>query len=263
MRSSFLVAIALLALPTSAPAHYNMLFPQSPSVERGKEIKLTYQWGHPFEHELFDAPKPDALVVLGPDGKKTDLLDKLKKVSVKTGKKDVTAYDLAFTPEDVGDYVFLLHTPAIWMAAEGEYYQDTVKVVLHVQAQKGWDHREDSHLEFTPLTRPYGLVAGTIFQAYLRVPDPGGAPGLLPVANSVVEIERYNPTPPKELPPEEFITRAVKTDRWGLVTCDLPEAGWWCLTATRDAGTKDHDGKAAPVRQRTTFWVHVADKPRP
>jgi len=45
---------------------------------------------------------------------------------------------------------------------------------------------------------------------------------------------------------------------------DLRSAGSrvWCLTATRDAGTKDRDGKKAPVRERTTFWVHVADKPR-
>jgi cobalt/nickel transport protein len=264
MRNLLLAIVAFVAGPASTPAHYNMLFPKTASVERGKEVTLTYQWGHPFEHELFDAPKPDSLVVLTPDGKKTELLDKLKKLTVKSGKKDVTAYDLAFRPEEVGDYVFVVHTPPIWMAAEGEYYQDTVKVVLHVQAQKGWDHREDANLEFIPLTRPYGLVGGTVFQAVLRKPDPAGDPGKIFVANSVVEVERYNAAPPKELPAEEFITRTVKTDRNGVVTCDLPDAGWWCLTAGRQNGTKDSpDGKKVPLRERSTLWVYVADKPRP
>lgn len=256
----------LLLLPASAPAHYNMLLPKSPSVERGKEVTLTYQWGHPFEHELFDAPMPESVIVLGPDRKKTDLLKTLKKVSVKVGKKDVTAYEIPFTPEEPGDYVFVLHTPAIWMAAEGEFYQDVVKVVLHVQAQKGWDQWEDSTFELTPLTRPYGLVAGTVFQAQLSRPikrEAGNPNPTAPVRPHLVEIERYNATPPKELPADEFMTRTVKTDPGGVVTCDLPEAGWWCLTATRAAGTKDHDGKAVPVRQRSTFWVHVAEKPRP
>jgi cobalt/nickel transport protein len=243
----------LLVLPAVAPAHYNMLLLQTPSVERGKEVMLAYQWGHPFEHELFDAPLPENLVVFDPDGKKTDLLKNLKKTSAKLGKKEVAAYELRFTPEEPGDYVFVLRTPAIWMAAEGEYYQDTVKVVLHVQAQKGWDRSAELPFEITPLTRPYGLLPGTIFQARVQKQE-GGNPYL-------VEIERYNATPPKELPADEFITRTVKTDPNGVVTCDLPEAGWWCLTATREAGSKEHDGKKATVRERTTFWAHVADKP--
>ena len=44
-----------------------------------------------------------------------------------------------FTPESRGDYVLVLQTPPIWMEEEGEFFQDTVKVILHVQAQKGWD----------------------------------------------------------------------------------------------------------------------------
>jgi cobalt/nickel transport protein len=266
MRKSILFAIFLLALPASAQAHYNMLFPESPSVKVGTEVKLIYQWGHPFEHELFDAPQPDSLVVLGPKGEKTDLVKKLKKVSVKADKKEVTAYEIAFKPEEPGDYVFVLQTPAIWMDAEKEFYQDNVKVVLHVQAQKGWDQVGGQVLEFVPLTRPYGLLPGTVFQGLLQrraygafFPDPWE---VVPVPGSPVEIEHYNATPPKELPADEFITRVVKTDANSVVTCNLPEAGWWCLTGTYAAGKKKHDGKDAPVRQRTTFWVHVAEKPR-
>lgn len=263
MRRSLPLAFLLLVLPAAASAHYNMLLLSAPSVERGKEVTLTYQWGHPFEHELFDAPLPESFVVLAPDGTRTDLLKKLNKTTDKTGKKEATTYMMPFKPEEPGDYVFVLHTPPIWMAAEGEYYEDTVKVVLHVQVQKGWDQRAEPGFEFTPLTRPYGLVPGTVFQAQLarRTADSGPAPDVL--AAMLTEIERYNAIPPKALPADEFITRVVKTDNSGVVTCDLPEPGWWCLTASRDAGTKMHDGKMAPVRERTTFWVNVAAKPVP
>jgi uncharacterized GH25 family protein len=145
------------------------------------------------------------------------------------------------------------------MQAEGEFFQDTVKVVLHVQAQKGWDGADKADFEFVPLTRPYGLLPGTVFQAQMNEQNAKDAPK--PLAGSPIEIERYNETPPKSLPQDEFITRVVKTDSNGVVTCNLPEAGWWCLTATREAGTKDHDGKMATVRERSTFWVYVADKP--
>jgi cobalt/nickel transport protein len=266
MRQAVLVSLVVLAVPGAASAHYNMLLPDTASVQRGKAVTFTYQWGHPFEHELFDAPMPDGLTVFGPDDKTADLLKSLKKVTVKAGKKEVVTYQFSYTPAEPGDYIFVLQTPPIWMAAEGEYYQDTVKVVLHVQAQKGWDRLLSQDFEFTPLTRPYGLTAGAVFQAgiqqYKEI-GPRGNGRATPLAGLLVEIERYNAAPPKELPADEFITRTVKTDPNGVVTCDLPEAGWWCLTATREAGTRQREGKTVSVRQRSTLWVNVADKPRP
>ncbi|HEY1861846.1 MAG TPA: DUF4198 domain-containing protein, partial [Gemmataceae bacterium] len=135
----------LLALPivllflSTARAHFNMLLPDRHSTEKGKEVTFTYQWGHPFEHQLFDAPKPASVFVLSPDGKRTDLANKLEKTSVASvDKKEVTVYRLRFTPEERGDYVFVLQTPPIWMEQDQDFLQDTVRVVLHVQAQRGW-----------------------------------------------------------------------------------------------------------------------------
>src|SRR5258708_18277576 len=116
------------------------------------------------------------------------------------------------------------------MAEDGEFLRDTVKVVLHVQAQKGWDAQAGEGFEWETLTRPYGLQPGLTFQARVL-------PG------SLVEVERYNETPPKKLPPDEQITRVVKTDPNGVATCTLPEAGWWALTGSRPGGKKEHEGK--------------------
>jgi uncharacterized GH25 family protein len=240
----------------SAAAHFNMLLPQSASAKKGEALTLTYQWGHPFEHQLFDAPQPQSLIVLAPDGKRADLTDKLEKTTRKAGAKEAAAFQLRFTPEQRGDYVFVLRTPPIWMEEDGEFLQDTVKMVLHVQAQRGWD-ADVGEFEFAPLTRPYGLRPGMVFQAQMPLRQAGPRESL-----SLVEIERYHATPPKTLPPDEHITRTVKLDPNGVATTTLSEAGWWCLTVARPHGTRMREGKSYPLRQRSTLWVFVDEAPR-
>jgi uncharacterized GH25 family protein len=252
--------VCLFCLPPAAPAHFNMLLPQSASAKKGEPVTLTYQWGHPFEHQLFDAPAPEEVAVRTPDGKRFDLTKSLEKIALPAGDKKVTAYRLKFTPEQRGDYVFVLRTPPIWMAEDGEYLQDLVKVVLHVQAQNGWDRRDRDDFEFAPLTRPYGLQPGMVVQAQILQRAPTRA-GREPFAGKLVEIERYNAEAPKKLPPDEQMTRTAKTDPNGVVTATLTDAGWWCLTAARPAGEKERDGKKVPLRERTTLWVFVDEKP--
>jgi uncharacterized GH25 family protein len=246
------LVLALLGIvPMPGRAHFNMLQPQTASVKRGETVTLVYQWGHPFEHQLFDAPLPQSVSVVAPDGKKADLGASLEQTTQSgPGGKKVTAYQLRFTPDQRGDYVFLLNTPPIWMEEDEQFFQDTVKVVLHVQAQKGWDTRARQSLEMVPLTRPYGLQPGMVFQLQALVESK-------PQAGGVVEIEHYNPAPPRRLPPDEHITRTAKTDPNGVVTATLTEPGWWCLTAQRDNGQREHQGKMYPVRQRSTLWVFV------
>ena len=62
------------------------------------------------------------------------------------------------------------------------------------------------------------------------------------------------------MPADEHITRTAKTDPNGVVTCTLTEPGWWCITAQRDGGKKERDGKSYPVKQRATMWVFVDEK---
>jgi cobalt/nickel transport protein len=249
----------LVAVLGGAPAaaHYNMLLPQTASAKKGQTVAITYQWGHPFEHQLFDAPLPRAVLVRAADGKKTDLTKSLEKITLPVpGRKKVTAYRLRFTPRQRGDFVFILNTDPIWMEAEKEFFQDTVKVVLHVEDQEGWDADAGQALELVPLTRPYGLEPGMVFQAQATAEKK-------PVAGTLVEIERYNLTPPKELPPDEHMTRTAKTDPNGVVTYTLTDAGWWSLTAQRPGGKMKHKGKDYPVRRRTTLWVWVDEKVKP
>jgi cobalt/nickel transport protein len=262
-----LILAVVPGLHPSAGAHFNMLLPAAAATKKGEPVTFTYQWGHPFEHQLFDAPPPSSVIVLAPDGKKTDLTGTLKAVTRSGGEgMKVKTFQFHFTPEQRGDHVFVLQTPPIWMEEDGEFLQDTVKVVLHVQAQKGWETSDGSIFEVMPLTRPYGLQPGLAFQALLQgrpSKEPGGQPsGVVPLPGVLVEVERYNPTTPRELPPDEQITRTVRTDPKGVFVSTLTEPGWWALTASRPAGMHERDGKTHPLRQRSTLWVFVEDRPK-
>jgi cobalt/nickel transport protein len=260
-RFSLSLTFGLVFIP-AAPAHYHMLLPDKPSAKRGETVTFTYQFGHPFEHQLFDTRAPVALFVLTPGGQKIDVWKSLEKTGIDgaDGKK-VTAYRFTFRPEQRGDYTFVAVTEPIKLEGDQETIRDVVKVVLHVVTQNGWDRKAgelfNRSLEVSPLTRPYGLRAGMGFQVEVEEKDmrinagaPAG-PSPRPVAGVHVEVERFNPTPPKELPPDEHITRVVRTDAAGAATATLTEPGWWCLTAFRD-----EDG----VRSRSTLWVYVDDK---
>jgi cobalt/nickel transport protein len=260
--------LVLLGLACAAPAraHYHMLLPSTASAKKDQEVTLTFQFGHPFEHQLFDARLPRTLLVVSPDGKKEDLKDKLQKIEVAGDKgKKVTAYRLKYKPAARGDYIFLVVTEPVWMADDKDFIQDTVKVILHVQAEKNWDF-DTGRLEFIPLTRPYGLTAGMVFQAEIldhTIISASHPVRTNPLAGATVEVERYNATPPAKLPPEEQITRTLKLDRLGKAVTTLPEAGWWAVTMTSPFGRKhkdkDHEGK---VRYRSTLWVFVDEAAR-
>jgi cobalt/nickel transport protein len=258
-----LALVVLSGLAANVGAHYNILLPSSPAAKKGEPVAFTYQWGHPFEHELFDAPSPACVLVLTPDGKRQELTKSLEKFKVPGGDgKDVTAFRLTYTPDVRGDHTIVLHTPPIWLEESKEYVQDIVKVVLHVQVQKSWDMPSDKDFQLVPLTRPYGLLPGMTFQGRVAVPrirGDGPDPDLTPrpVAGALIEFERYHAVKPKELPEDELITFKTKADVNGVFTCSFPDPGWWCVTAQRDAGTRERDGKPYPLRQRATLWLHV------
>jgi uncharacterized GH25 family protein len=256
-RASLAVTLLVLLAP-AAWGHFHLLLPEKASARKGETVAFVYRFGHPFEHQLFDAPPPQRILVIAPDGTDTDLSKTVERIKVAGEKKqEVTAYRFRFTPQQRGDYVFLLEAPPVWMEEAQEFIQDSVRVTLHVQGQKGWGAPAPAATErslwLVPLTRPYGLQPGMVFQAQavLRLVKEVKAGGAL------VEVERYNPAPPAKLPPDEHITRAAKTDPNGVVTTTLTEPGWWSLTVQRSSGERERKGKTYPVRHRATLWVWV------
>jgi cobalt/nickel transport protein len=246
--------IVLAAYCATAHAHFHMLFPDTRTPPQpGGKVTFTYRWGHPFEHEMFDAPKPAELIVINPKGDHTKVED-LRETQLEKKIARTFSLEIPKGVDALGDYVLAMTTPQVFMAEEESILQDTVKAVLHVQAQKGWDRIVGLPFELVPLTRPYGLEPGVAFQAQALYKDK-------PLAGVYVEVERYNVVPPKKLPPDEQRTRVVKTDPNGVLTCTLPDPGWWCITAYKDGGKAKHEDKEYPLQMRSTFWVYVEPKP--
>jgi cobalt/nickel transport protein len=254
---------AAIGLVASAPAraHYHILLPDRHSVKAGDQVTVSYAFGHPFEHEMFEAEKPARATLFAPDGKATDILPRVEKIDLfRPDAKRVAAYQFVFKPAGRGDYTLVFESPPVWMKDEKQFVRDTARVVIHVETQKGWDARaaEASEFALVPLTRPYGLRAGSVFQASVQPTEPGGV-------SHLVEAERFNAQPPPALPADEHITLAVKTDTNGTATITLPDAGWWGVTAVRRYSaeaklpTRELDGKAYPVVERATLWVLVED----
>jgi cobalt/nickel transport protein len=259
MRCSFLVLAIGLTTVARAPAHYHILLPDRNSVKVGDKVTLTYVFGHPFEHDLFDTEKPTKATLYAPDGKATDALAELQKVETAGhGGKRIVAYQLVVQPDTRGDHTVVFESPPVWMADDKHFLRDLVRVTIHVETQKGWDARlgEATRFSAVPLTRPYGLRAGTVFQAIVYPQEPTGV-------SHTVEVERFNSEPPAALPPDEHITLALKTDPLGTATCTLPDPGWWGVTAIRrhpaeaKTPTQERDGKAYPLVERSTLWVMV------
>src|ERR1043166_2084362 len=91
----------LLLASESSTAHYNMLLPDKPWAEKGDKVTFIYQFGHPFERELSDAPRPEGLMVVRPNGDKETLdVEKTLTAVKKEGAdgKKVTAWHFHYTP---------------------------------------------------------------------------------------------------------------------------------------------------------------------
>src|SRR5882757_4457106 len=78
--SAIVLALVWQAL---AAAHFHMLFPQTPSTSTDKPMTFVFQWGHPYEHELFDAASPEKVIMVGPDRQQTVLTAGLEKMTIK------------------------------------------------------------------------------------------------------------------------------------------------------------------------------------
>src|SRR5438309_1117533 len=101
-----------------------MLLPESPSGKRGQAVNVIYQWGHPFEHQLFHAPTPERIIMVDPDGKRIDLTDKVEIISTAKQNQQPKRFRIRFTPESRGDHLLFLRTPPIWMEEERHFLKD-------------------------------------------------------------------------------------------------------------------------------------------
>ena len=249
-KPTVVVLAALLATP--AYAHFGLVLPESSMIaqEDGRSVDVTFAFVHPFEQ--YGMPLvPPATVSVHADGTTTDLTDSLTPAPL----FDEPAFTAEVPLSRPGAYTIAMTPQPYWEPAEDAFIIHYTKTVMGVFGdESGWDTPLGLPVEITPLTRPFGLWQGNVFQGVVRQ---DGAP----VPGAVVEVEHWN-TGGTTAPSDLMITQTILADANGVFTSAPPGPGWWGFAALIEADyTLEHEGTAKPVELGGVLWVEVLPWP--
>ncbi len=247
----FLV-FALVLIPAAAFAHFVFLHPSDNMFfdHSKNEVTLEISFGHPFSRHVIDMEAPVQFGVLA-DGKKTDLLNTLKEVKV----KDKRTWVAEFKIKRPGDHVFFLQDTPYFEPAKDKFLVHYSKTVVHAFGlQKGWDQMVGSKIEIRPLTRPYGLWTGNVFQGQVLFKGK-------PLANAFVKVTYDNEGSAVKTSQAPYRIQFIKADENGVFSYGMPRAGWWGFLALSEDGEmpKTPAGQMKPIISIGLIWVKVED----
>ena len=228
-------------------AHFGMVIPSDTMIMQGdsREITLDLSFSHPFEGVGMDLAKPNECAVVA-NGVNKNLVDALKETKVMGHK----AWTLSYKVNRPGVYIFHMEPTPYWEPIEDCFIIHYTKTIVAAFGdEEGWDQPVGLKTEIVPLTRPFGLYAGNVFQG--KVLLDGKA-----VPHAEVEIEYYNKDKKAEAPTGYMVTQVVKTDQNGVFTYAAPEAGWWGFAALNTSEEKiKRNGEDKDVEIGAVLWV--------
>jgi cobalt/nickel transport protein len=164
------------------------------------------------------------------------------------------AYSAEYRIRRPGDHIFYVEPSPSFEPAEKRFIVHYTKVVVHALGlEDGWNREIGLKSEIVPLTRPYGLWAGNVFQGIVKI---FGKP--VPYAEVEVEYLAGGKITP---PAQPLITQVVTANGNGVFTYACPRAGWWAFAALNEdkVQVKHSDGKKYPVEIGAEFWIQVFD----
>lgn len=245
---SIIAGLIIAAAASSASAHFQVIMPGNDIVsDISKPLPLALLFTHPMEWgPVMEMQAPKQFGVIA-NGKRTDLLGSLKAVKI-DGK---SAYACEFSGQkEPGDCVFYVEPAPYWEPAERKHITHYAKVVVDfLGSGEGWDQLAGFPVEIQPLSRPYGLYVGNIFQGIVLKDGK-------PVPYAQVEVEFYNEGKKAEAATDMHVTQVVKADAQGVFSYAIPRAGWWGFAALVDGEkAKGPDGKEASTELGGIIWV--------
>ena len=247
----FIVMIFIFMTCLPARSHFGMLIPTDTMVMQGDSRMVTFilSFSHPFEMAGMEMVKPKAFHVLA-GGKQHDLLGSLKKTQVMGQSAWKTAYPVGRP----GVYMFYMEPEPYWEPAEDSFIIHYTKTVISAFGDdEGWDTEIGLKTEIVPLSKPFGLYAGNVFQGIVKL---NGKP--IPFAE--VEVEYYNIDKKYTAPTDYMITQTIKADQNGVFTYAAPISGWWGFAALNPADFKlSHAGQKKDVELGAVIWVKFHD----
>jgi len=238
-----IVSMFVIFSAGSAMAHYGMLIPSDSMVMQNdnRTVNLTLSFSHPFEGEGMELIKPAVFGVMA-NGKKVNLLKKLQETKV----MGHTAWETSYKIKRPGVYMFYMEPKPYWEPAEDCYIVHYTKTVVTAFGDdEGWDQEIGLKTEIVPLSKPYGLYAGNVFQGIVKLDGK-------PVPFCEVEVEYYNKDGNAKAPTDYMVTQTVKADVNGVFTYAAPKAGWWGFAALN---TSEEKIKGKDVEIGAVLWV--------
>ena len=245
----FFPALAAVMMSTAtASAHFGMVIPSDSMVmqQDNRSVHLQLSFSHPFELIGMDMAKPKAFGVVA-NGRKEDLLSTLKPASV----MGHAAWQTDYTVKRPGVYMFCMEPEPYWEPAEDLFIIHYAKTVVAAFGDdEGWDREVGLKTEIVPLSKPFGLYAGNVFQGIVKLDGK-------PVPYAGVEVAYYNQDGKAEAPTDYMATQAIKADGNGVFTYAAPRSGWWGFAALNEADfTIKKDGLDKQVEIGAVLWVH-------
>ena len=236
----------------TASAHFGMVIPLDSMVMQGesKTVNIKLSFSHPFEGQGMELVKPKVFSV-NANGKKKDLLDSLKKTKV----MGHTSWETNYKVKRPGVYMFYMEPKPYWEPAEDCFIIHYTKTVVTAFGDdEGWDEEIGLKTEIVPLSKPFGLYAGNVFQGTVKLDQK-------PVPYAEVEVEYYNKDGKAKAPTDYMVTQTVKADKNGVFTYAAPKAGWWGFAALNEADykLKLESGEKKGVELGAVIWVKFHD----
>lgn len=240
------VVVVFLTAGT-AGAHFGMVIPSDNMVMQAdaRTIDVTLSFSHPMEMIGMDLVKPKVFSVRA-NGEMQDLLPRLQDAKV----MDRQAWKTAYNVKRPGVYMFVMEPQPYWEPAEDCYIIHYTKtVVTAFGIDEGWDEEVGLPTEIVPLSKPYGLYAGNLFQGIVKLDGKA-------VPYAEVEVEFYNQGKKATAPTDYMVTQTLKADQNGVFSYAAPKAGWWGFAALNTAGYKlKADGEDKDVELGAVIWV--------
>lgn len=209
------------------------------SNQKQTKVDLDISFIHPFEQTGMTMEKPEVFV----NNKENKLVLK------ETKKLEHKAWNSSYDIKTPGVYKFFVQPQPYFEPAEEKFISHVPKLIVSsFGLEDGWDEPLGLKYEIIPMTKPFALYAGNLFQG--KVLHDGK-----PAANTEVEVELYNEFGLKAAS-DAHITQVVKTDDNGVFSFVMNHKGWWGFAALIEEGELKHsDGKMYPVENGALIWV--------
>jgi cobalt/nickel transport protein len=244
----FLCMVIALSMAVPAWPHFGMVIPSDTMVMQGdnRSITVTLSFSHPFEMVGLEMAKP-----INFDVRVSEISRDLSGLLEKTQVMGHTAWQVAYPIKRPGVHVFCMEPEPYWEPAEDIFIIHYTKtVVASFGEEEGWDTEIGMKTEIVPLSRPFGLYAGNVFQGVVKR-DGKAAPF------AKVEVAYYNESRQYTAPTDTMMTLTTKADGNGVFTFGVPVSGWWGFAALSLADFKiSHEGEDKDVELGAVIWVY-------